>query len=72
MLIFQYIDSKCFGANSPKTTCRYVTMINATINEIVVVSASGKWINSNNGCSNLLNVGSPNQPNPKDVTVIPN
>lgn len=47
-------------------------MINATINEIVVVSASGKWINSNNGCSNLLNVGSPNQPNPKDVTVIPN
>ncbi len=47
-------------------------MINATINEIVVVKASGKLTASNNGCNNLLKVGSPNQPNPKDVTVIPN
>ena len=40
-------------------------------NETVVVNALGKCISSNKGCSNLSNVGSPNQPKPNEVTVIP-
>ena len=40
--------------------------------EIVVVKGLGKCNNSNSGCIIFSNVGSPNQPKPKDVTVIPN
>ncbi len=39
--------------------------------EKVVVNASGKLKKSNTGCINTSNVGSPIQPNPSDVTVIP-
>ena len=46
--------------------------MNEITNEIVVVNASGNCNKLNRGCNNFSNVGSPNQPNPNEVTVIPN
>ncbi len=38
---------------------------------MVVVTALGKCNILKSGCNSFSNVGSPNQPKPKDVTVIP-
>lgn len=72
MLQILLLDGKCFWRQFPITTCINVTIENASINERTVVKFSLKFRNANTGFKIILNVGSPSQPRPKAVIVIPN
>src|SRR5690606_24241194 len=59
------------GATSATTTCYYVTLKSAIKTDKNGASEGVTCNSSNNGLSNRWTVGSPNQPSPSAVTVMP-